>query len=67
MVNQIIASKGKVLRRKSDGFIYGKVVNLGYTYFINGIKLSEPHLEIPEDFEQIDDPMGEIGVQGGNE
>ena len=64
--NQLIASEGKVLRRKSDGFIYGKVINLGYTYFINGIKLPEPHLDVPEDFEEIDEPTTETRSQGGN-
>ena len=59
----ITAQEGKVFRRKSDGFIYGSVVNLGYTYYIGGVKLDTPHLEIPEDFEEIDEPTYE---KGGN-
>lgn len=54
-MNKITASEGKVFRRKSDGFIYGKEINLGYTYYINNIKLNESHLEVPEDFEEIDE------------
>ena len=52
--NKITAEEGKVFKRKSDGFIYGNEIFLGYTYFIGGQKLSEPHLEVPEDFEEIE-------------
>lgn len=55
----IIADEGKVFKRKSDGFIYGKEIYLGYTYYIGGKKLDEPHLEIVEDFEEIDAPQEE--------
>lgn len=64
-MNIIVASEGKVFRRKSDGFIFGKEISLGYTYIIGGIKLDEPHLEVPEDFEEIDEP--EQSEIGGNE
>lgn len=64
-MNIIKASEGKVFRRKSDGFIYGKEISLGYTYYINNQKLDEPHLEVPEDFEEIDEP--EQPEIGGNE
>lgn len=30
----IIADEGKVFQRKSDRFIYGKEIYLGYTYYI---------------------------------
>ena len=50
----IIADEGKVFQRKSDGFIYGEEIYLGYTYYIGGKKLDEPHLEVVEDFEEID-------------
>lgn len=53
--NHIIAYEGKVLRRIGDTFIYGKEIFLGYSYYINGVKLDEPHLDTPEDFEEIDD------------
>ena len=51
----IIADEGKVFQRKSDGFIFGKEIYLGYTYYINGEKLSEPKLEVIEDFEEVED------------
>lgn len=65
MENIITASEGKVFRRKSDGVIFGKEINLGYTYYIDGHKLETPHLETREDFEQINEPEREY--IGGNE
>ena len=56
----IKASKGKVFRRISDGFIFGNEINLGYTYYIGGQKLEEPLLELPEHFEEIDRPIMEV-------
>ena len=50
-----IADEGKVFKRKSDGFIFGNEIYLGYTYYLNGAKLSEPKLEVIEDFEEIED------------
>ena len=55
----IKASEGKVFRRISDGFIFGKEINLGYTHYIGGKKLEEPLLELPEHFEEIDEPVKE--------
>lgn len=55
----LIAEEGKVFKRKSDGFIYGEEIYLGYTYYIGGKKLDEPHLEVVEDFEEIDAPQEE--------
>lgn len=55
----IIADEGKVFKRKSDGFIYGEGIYLGYTYYIGGKKLAEPHLDVVEDFEEIDEPQDE--------
>lgn len=52
----IIADEGKVFRRISDGMIYGEEIYLGYSYYIGGEKLEIPHLDIPEDFEEIDKP-----------
>lgn len=57
MSKTIIASEGKIFRRKSDGMLFDKEITLGYTYFINGKRLSEPHLEVPEDFEEVDEPV----------
>ena len=55
----IKAREGKVFRRISDGFIFGKEINLGYTHYIGGKKLAEPLLELPEHFEEIDEPVRE--------
>lgn len=55
--NKITAEIGKVFRRISDGLLCGKEIYLGYTYRINDILLKEPLLELPEHFEEIDDPM----------
>ena len=65
-MNKIIADEGKIFRRISDGTLYGKEISLGYSYYINGIKLAEPHLDVTEDFEQIDEPKKEAEA-GGNE
>ena len=60
MEDRIIkASEGKVFRRISDGFIFGKEINLGYTHYLGGEKLEEPLLELPEHFEEIDEPIRE--------
>lgn len=55
MPKTIVASEGKVFRRKSDGMIFDKEITLGYTYYIGGKLLDTPHLEVPEDFEEIDE------------
>ena len=55
----IKASEGKVFRRKSDGFIFGKEIHLGYMYYIGGKKLDEPLMALPEHFEEIDEPVME--------
>lgn len=61
MEDKIIrASRGKVFRRISDGFIFGNEINLGYMHYINGQKLEEPILAQPEHFEEIDEPKIEI-------
>ena len=61
MEDRIIkASEGKVFRRISDGFIFGKEINLGYTYYLGGKKLEEPLLELPEHFEEIDESIMEV-------
>lgn len=54
--NKITAEPGKVLRRISDGFIYGNEVYLGFTHYLNGELLDEPLLELPEHFEEIEKP-----------
>lgn len=61
--NQIIASNGKTFKRKSDGLIFGKEVYLGYAYYLGGIKLDEPILEVPDDYEEIDIPNELLMIQ----
>ena len=68
MEDRIIkASEGKVFRRKSDGFIFGKEIHLGYTHYLGGEKLEEPLLELPEHFEEIDEPVMEFPEHIGEE
>lgn len=52
----ITAEEGKVFRRISDGFIYGNEIHLGYTHYLNGELLDEPLLELPEHFEEVEEP-----------
>ena len=60
MEDRIIkASEGKVFRRISDGFIFGREIYLGYMYYIGGKKLDEPLMARPEHFEEIDEPVME--------
>lgn len=56
----LTADEGKVLRRKEDQMVYGTEISLGYSYYIGGKKLDEPHLDVPSDFEEIDNPYAEI-------
>lgn len=53
--NIIKADEGKVFRRIADGMIYGNEIALGYTYYIGGVLQDPPHLDTPEDFEEVDD------------
>ena len=52
--NVITADEGKVLRRISDKYIFGRKIYLGYTHYLGGELLEEPLLEVPEHFEEID-------------
>lgn len=54
--NVITASEGKWLKRKSDDKLFGKLVTLGYTYYLGGKRLEEPLLELPEHYEDADLP-----------
>lgn len=54
--NHIIADEGKIFRRIVSGEVFGKEIYLGYSHYIGGILQNPPHLDIPEDFEEIDDP-----------
>ena len=55
--NKITAEQGKILRRISDGLIYGNEVYLGFTHYLGGVLLPEPLLELPEHFEEIKDKV----------
>ena len=59
----IIAEEGKVFRRIGTNDIFGDEIVLGKSHYINGIKLQEPHIDIPEDFEEIDAPVEETEEQ----
>lgn len=52
----IKAEEGKLLVRKSDGWVAGEQVSLGYNYYEAGVALSKPHLEVPDDYMEIDKP-----------
>lgn len=52
----LLSGENKVLRRISDGWIAGSEIYLGYTYRIGENKLENPLLELPEHYEEIDDP-----------
>ncbi|MBR5147720.1 MAG: hypothetical protein IKV15_00790 [Bacteroidaceae bacterium] len=52
----IHADEGMVLARKSNGMIVGESYHLGYNYYDEGVGLSSPRLEVPEDFEEIVKP-----------
>ena len=59
----IIADDGKVFKRIEDGQLYGKEIYLGYSYYIGGVKLDEPHLDVVEDFEEVEDETPEEEVE----
>lgn len=57
--NHIIAAEGKVFRRIGTEDIFGEEIYLGYSHYIAGVKQTPPHLDTPEDFEEIDPPVEE--------
>ena len=58
-VTVITADEDKVFRRKGTEDIFGNEIWLGYSYYIGGVKQDPPHLDVPEDFEEIDAPIEE--------
>ena len=58
----ILADEGKVLRRISDGQLFGNEIYLGYTYYLSGEELTEPLLELPEHYEEINDTVDEEAI-----
>lgn len=57
-ITKIVADEGKILKRKNDGHYYGTEVTLGYNYYEAGVALSQPKLETPDDYEEVDKPEG---------
>ena len=53
----LIADEGKVLRRISDKLVVGKEIFLGYTHYLNGERLSEPLMELPKHYEEVEEPQ----------
>ena len=55
-ITKLVAEEGKLLCRKSDGWVAGESVTLGYNYYEAGVGLSQPKLETPDDYEEIPIP-----------
>lgn len=36
--------------------MFGKEIYLGYTYYLGGKPLDEPLMELPEHYEEVDEP-----------
>lgn len=51
--------EGKVLQRIVDGQNFSGELILGYTWYINGVKLETPHWETPDDYIEVDAPEEE--------
>lgn len=52
----IIAEDGKIFRRIVSQEDYGEEIYLGYSYYIGGVLQNPPHLDVYEDFEEVDKP-----------
>lgn len=65
---------GKLIKRLSDGALFGRKYLLGYIWYKDGKKLDTPYKERFADFEEVDDPdkdlishrIGEVGVDDTN-
>lgn len=55
-ITTLVAEEGKLLCRKSDGWVAGEQITLGYNYYEAGVGLSQPKLETPDDYEEIPIP-----------
>lgn len=58
----IYAEEGKVFRRISDGSVFGNELWLGYTHYLGGELLPEPLWELPEHYEEIEEPVTDESV-----
>lgn len=54
--SRLVADEGKVFRRKTDGYIVGDTITLGYDYYDAEVALSHPHATSAEDYEEIETP-----------
>ena len=54
--SRMLAEQGKVFVRKSDGYIMGDTISLGYDYYDAGLPSLAPHATSVEDYEEIDAP-----------
>lgn len=54
--SRMVADEGKVFIRKSDGYIMGDTISLGYDYYDAGLPSLAPHATSVEDYEEIDAP-----------
>ena len=54
--SRMVADEGKVFVRKSDGYIMGDTISLGYDYYDAGLPSLAPHATSVEDYEEIDRP-----------
>ena len=54
--SRMVADEGKVFIRKSDGYIMGDTISLGYDYYDAGLPNLAPHATSVEDYEEIDRP-----------
>lgn len=55
-ITTLVAEEGKLLCRKSDGWVAGESVTLGYNYYEAGVGLSQPKMETPDDYKEIPIP-----------
>ena len=55
-ITTITAEEGMLLRRKSDGWVAGESVTLGYNYYEAGLGLPEKSWETPDDYEEFPKP-----------
>lgn len=55
-ITTLVAEEGMLLRRKSDGWVAGETITLGYNYYEVGVGLAEAHFEVPDDYEEFAKP-----------
>jgi hypothetical protein len=57
ITHKIVADEGKLLRKKATGRIAGNEIHLGYNHYDLEM-LTNPYVEKPDDYEEIDIPKG---------